>query len=273
MLTEYPPMPQWLHTDPVGSDYVEDDDTRNDSSILDDEMIESFIDKPSAGSSSALKSQGSQIGSQHCPKLALSTLQSLDLSMASCSSVTPNLDPSSSNGATRSLDTVLRVNQAAIDNVLKILECPCTANTNLALIVTIIVLKILSWYQASLERSSTGDDGSSTASAGSSSHFSSACGSRGRSPSPAAESVFMPPITIGAYQLEAEHRSRMIAQLMLTELAKMSRIVDGFSRKYCQDEPMSTEDSQSQLHFALHMFVKCRLKMTVLAAKRQLTKN
>lgn len=263
----------WLHHDQMEVNSLEDDDMGEIFSLPDDHFMEPCISDKLLGSSGNLDTTTSQAAHQHWPSLAFSTLQSVDIATACCSSFTLKLYPSSTSGSSRSLDTVLRINQAAIDNVLTILNCPCTADTNLALLVTIIVFKILSWYEASLNCSRSSGDSSMTGSASANSPFASSCGTHEGSPATGAESVFMPPITIGAYKLDDEHRGRMIAQLILTELVKLTKVVDGFSRKYGRSRPMSTEGSRNQLHFALEMFLRSRVKMAVHVAREQLDKN
>jgi Aflatoxin regulatory protein/Fungal Zn(2)-Cys(6) binuclear cluster domain len=266
---------QWLQSNPIDSNCLDDDDMQDIFTIPDLQTPEPSIQqRPTISrSNSGLNVPVGEAAHQHWPSLAFSTLQSLDIPTTCCSSFMLNLDSTSTSGSSRSLDTVLRVNQAAIDNLLTILNCPCTADSNLALLVTIIIFKILSWYEASLHCSTAPGENSTVGSARSNSPLTSSCGTHDNSPTPAVESVFMPPISIGAYQLDAEHRGRMVAQLILTELIKLNKVVDGFSQKYGRGGPMSTEDSKTQLHFALEMFLRSRLKMTILTAKEQLDKN
>lgn len=263
---------QWLHTNSVEPKCLENDDMLDIFSINDEQISETSIHKIPTEPSFGL---GSQAADQHWPSLAFSTLQSLDIPTTCCSSLTLNLDSSLTAESSRSLDNVLRVNQAAMENVLTILDCPCTADTNLALLISMIFFKILSWYEAGLNCSNNNNnsDSSTPASTMSDSPFASSPSTYASSPSLEVESVFMAPISIGAYELDAEHRRPMIAQLILTELGKMNRVVDGFSRKYGRGGAKSTENSRGQLHCALETSLRSSLKTTMLAAREQLDDN
>ena len=271
-LSEHLPTPQWLQSNSQEQGRLEEDDITN-ISTRPDQALGSGLPQQSPRSRSSLASEGVH---QHWPGLACSILQSLDTDATSCSSFTPSLNLSSESGSCRSLDRVLRVNQSARDNVLSILNCSCTADTGLALLVAMIVSKILSWYQAVLNRSCKNGDGGMAGNTGSKTSLASPSSSnhhRGSLSPAVGESVFLPPISIGAYQLDADHWGRMIAQLILTELAKMRNVIEVFSKRYGPQESMPTEDSNTQLHFALEVFLRSRLKMTIVAAREQLAQD
>lgn len=178
---------------------------------------------------------------QGCTNVAFSTLHSLQASCTSCTLV----PPSSRLVPSPSVDWVLKNNKTAITHVLNILDCPCSVNQHFSLLVTLMSSKILAWYSAILQ-----DDGSSCSSTSAPSPFS-------------PEKVTHLPITIGAFRLSEEGHSKMIAQLVLTELKKVAWAVDKFSKRYCQGA--GTMD----LVVTLESFLRASLRATTaLAAER-----
>ncbi|GJC87418.1 aurofusarin biosynthesis regulatory protein aurR1 [Colletotrichum liriopes] len=84
----------------------------------------------------------------------------------------------------------------------------------------------------------------------------------------AMSSLFVPPMTIGAYELDAENQERMIGHIVLSELGKMGRLLDSFSHKFCGPQSIATgNDSRNQLHMALEMFIRNKYSVMVVAAK------
>ncbi len=77
-----------------------------------------------------------------------------------------------------------------------------------------------------------------------------------------AESVMYLPIMIGAYRLDNEERDKMICQLVLGGLSKMSRLVEKFSKRYCQGGDGEWEEKM-QLCLRLESYLKARLKAVV----------
>ena len=176
---------------------------------------------------------------EDCMSLALSTLHSLHVQLASCSSISSSFSPAPSP----SIDNVLTNNKAAIDHTLTILNCPCSLNPHIALLLTLIGSKILAWYQA-IARNGSSPSPSSNA------------------PSPRFPETVMPmPITIGVFRLDGEDQSKMIAQLVLTELTKVGWLVDKFTKRYCQGG-VGTEE-KGELCLSLDSFLRARLKATI----------
>ncbi|RJE18771.1 hypothetical protein PHISCL_08885 [Aspergillus sclerotialis] len=238
--------------------------------------------------SSGITSQSQS--ARNCSDLAISTIQNLDLPMVSCPSlgVTNMMDEAGSTSAhwaaSRRFDTILQDNQAALDNVLTILRCPCSAKTDLAILLTTVCSRVLSWYQASLNRCTStfgsdkkrqnGHSNSMTSPAHSS--LPSMGAMRGAPPSVSnLDCVCIPSIKIGGYTLGHIHSGRMVPQLILTELVKVGEVVDAFSRTYSarkDDSPdyIASEDGGGKVHLALEAFLRNQLKAAVLTAREQL---
>ncbi|KAK5988363.1 Aurofusarin biosynthesis regulatory protein aurR1 [Cladobotryum mycophilum] len=228
---------------------------------------------------------------QHCSSALLSTLQDLGIPSASCTG---------GFAATQSLGTVLKASRSALDGALNVASCSCTPNANVALLVTSVVFRILCWYDAILQSSpgsynngcnnnNNNSDSSAASTDGDEAddlsgwpraylHGRAARFSPTRDFVDAAHhtssngpGVYVPPITIGAYELDVEDQARMIVHIVLSELAKMNRLLDGFSKKFCRKGSASLgEDNKSQLHVALEMFLRNKHSLTVLAAREKL---
>lgn len=179
---------------------------------------------------------------QGCTSVAFATLNSLQTSFTSCT-LAP---PSSKSAPSPSVDWVLKNNKTAVTHVLNILDCPCSVNQHFALLLTLMSSKILAWYSAILQ-----DDSSSCSSTSAPSPFS-------------PEKVTHLPITIGAYRLSGEDHSKMIAQLVLTELKKVGWAVDKFTKRYCQGE------RKVDLVFTLDSFLRASLRATTTLAADKL---
>ena len=176
---------------------------------------------------------------QDCMSLALTTLHSLHVRLTSCTSVSSSLSPAPSP----SIDSVLANNKVAMDNISTILDCPCSLNPHVALVLSLISSKILAWYQA-IARNGSSPPPSSNA------------------PLPCyPETVMRMPITIGVFRLEGEDQGKMIAQLVLTELTKVGWLVDKFTKRYCQGGIGAEE--KGELCLSLDSFLRARLKATI----------
>ncbi|MCJ1470649.1 hypothetical protein MMC07_009295 [Pseudocyphellaria aurata] len=178
---------------------------------------------------------------QGCTNVAFSTLQLLQASIPSCTLVPLSSKPAPSP----SVDWVLKNNKIALCHVLDILDCPCSLNQHFALLLTLMSSKILAWYSAILQNDSNSRPSTSE-------------------PSPSfPEKVTHLPITIGAYRLSGEDHSKMIAQLVLTELKKVGWAVDRFHKRYCQG------GGKMDLVVTLESFLRASLRSTLaLAAER-----
>lgn len=225
-----------------------------------------------------------------CSSLIISTIQKLDVPICPKSATpgsTASLPTVGGGMGSRSLDTILKDNHTALDNVLTILRCPCTAKTNLVLLITTVCSWVLSWYEASLGRHSSGKwcsngsdwvDGNGTWAP---SRESSTTAPLQEKPSLSSflNRVSIPSIQIGAYKIQSEQSDRIVAQLILAELVKAREVVDVFNRTYCHSNddlsnyashPVASEGSEDKMHFALAAFLRNRLKMVVLSARERL---
>lgn len=210
---------------------------------------------------------------RHCEADLVSALAKPDLPSLSCWG-----DPK----ATQNLGTILTASRSTLTCATNAMSCTCTPNDNVALLVTAVLLRILSWYHIVLENCRGPNNGSSTAPVdGCNSPPASNDGKETERPSTRdtdmsqdrseQSSLIMPPMTIGAYELDSENRERMIGHIMLSELSKMGTLLSTFSKKFC--DPQSTalgNDNRSQLFLALEMFIRNKHMATVLAVRKKL---
>lgn len=135
-------------------------------------------------------------------------------------SATSGLDKSTTNPPT--IQAVITKNEHTIEAVGTMLECSCSQDGYLLAIVSLIVFKVLSWYAAAaLTTPSSSDDNHSVQSPRS-------CQSAHQSRS---EQVLQDPAVVGSYCLDGEDSARMAAQVVLSELHRVQRLVNQLSAK------------------------------------------
>jgi hypothetical protein len=272
-----PTMPPWMsprRSEPYVT--LDDPDLTSFWSLPTKEPTSPTHDKPSQSRKT------SSLEPHRCSLLAISTIQRLESPFEPCASFAP--DPTTlAGGESRSLDAVLKDNRAAIDTLRKILNCSCTARSDLILLVATIGLRALTWYQASLERSASNVLTGATPSLLSAS-TPAAETTPGSSTSCLVGWVSIPAINIGDYRLEGDHSDRMVAQFILAELSEMKEVIDIFAHKYCQRadrmsslyssrSSLEPEGSDNRLYVELEALLRSRLKRAVLTTREQLDKH
>lgn len=92
------------------------------------------------------------------------------------------------------------------------LDCPCSLDGQLAFILALITFQILAWYDAAVK------DVDSTRPSG--------------DPRQASEQSLHVPVTIRNYQLDGFHDKPMRAQLILSELNRVVRLMELLSKRF-----------------------------------------
>lgn len=182
---------------------------------------------------------------ESCHNLASATLQNLHLPQNFCQS-----NPTSAPGGlapTSSIDQVLATNRRAIQTFHQLLQCPCSSNSGMVLGLSLIILKILSCYSAIGRSTST-----RTGTAGS---VTSEYTSGTSTPWEDREMVMDIPISMGAYQIDAEDEMHLKLQLVINELRKVSKLIDSFQGRYCRGAP-----GGDGIYGALEKFLRAELK-------------
>ncbi|KAJ5948881.1 hypothetical protein N7454_002188 [Penicillium verhagenii] len=140
-----------------------------------------------------------------CIMRAHSVLQTLHVSKEACAC---------SNGQTttpvRTLDAALKDNRMAMDTVHEILECPCANGMNVALLLLMTTHQVMESYRAILVQQSNPSSQRS------------------------APGVDLPlydiPLTIGGYLLDNEMRTKVILQVIRSEVEKMGTVFNTFAQ-------------------------------------------
>jgi hypothetical protein len=182
---------------------------------------------------------------ESCSNLASITLQSLHLPQNFCQS-SPTSAPQSP-ASTSSIDHVLATNRKAVQIFNQLLQCPCSSNSGLVLALSLIILKILSCYTAIGRSTSSARAASGSVTSGHASGSSTPWDDR--------EMVLDIPISMGAYQIDAEDEQHLKLQLVINELRKVQKLVDAFAGRYCRGAP-----GGDGIYGALEKFLRQELK-------------
>ncbi|KAI5456772.1 C6 zinc finger protein [Mariannaea sp. PMI_226] len=238
-------------------------------------------DMESSGSAASIDQMAMRLMSsimerQHCETGVITTLVKLEPPSTSCQE---------KSTSSQNLGTILTATRSALSCTFKTVSCTCTPNDNVAMLVTAVLLRILSWYDIILQNCRGSGDGSNSSRTSSSSSSSpTSQDDDGLETSSTNEhdadtlqdesdrsSIYVPPMTIGPFELDAENRERMIGHIVLSELGKMGRLLGRFSKKFCDPHSMALgNDNQSQLYLALEMFLRNKHSIAVLAARKKL---
>lgn len=176
---------------------------------------------------------------QDCASLVgstLVTLHSLRVDSGTCSTKVPN----KCTQPTYSIEQVLITNKAAMACMDKTLACPCSHNPQYALTLALMCHKILVRYEAIIKIPPT-----------------TSIPEEPHSLRP--ENFSATPITVGAYQMDAEDERRLKIQLVVNELRKMKRVVERYEEKYCIGID-GEKGQRNSIYSALENFLRSDLK-------------
>ncbi len=122
------------------------------------------------------------------------------------------------------MESVISENKQIIEAASKVLDCPCSQDEYLLAIISLVVFKIMAWYAAAAGEKSVMDHGVSA---------NNPFVARPERQNPVAfgEHVLHLPTTIGNYCVDGHDRSRMAAQLVLSELHRVQRLVNVISKR------------------------------------------
>ena len=120
------------------------------------------------------------------------------------------------------IQAVIAQNEQTTDAISSMLQCSCSQDGYLLAIISLIIFKVLGWYAAAARQTPSSGDDSRSAQSQWTSNF--------RHP-PHAEQVLQDPATVGSYRLDGEDSARMAAQLVLSKLHCVQRLVNQLSTK------------------------------------------
>lgn len=150
-------------------------------------------------------------GVHSCLTLALNILPILHIPPPTCT--VASVRPSNRNPSPfPTIDHVISTNKAIMDSITMVLSCSCSLDEHLAFILSLIAFKVMAWYAAAARDVDDND-------------------SDHDSPT-TCERVLHLPITVGNHRLEGHERSRMRAQLILSELHRVVRSVELLSKRF-----------------------------------------
>ena len=192
-----------------------------------------------------------------CSSLAQSTLESLRIIGPDSTQPWPSVE-------SKSLDSVLSTTKMAVQSVLQLLRCPCSADPHLSMLYSSITAKILNWYQLAAGVSPAAAPLGGVPSLGSSSPASSSVYSSPLSTPGSDHSTFnvhMQPLKFGLYQFDEADQQRLRRQVVLKELRKCGQLVDALAN--WQGSAQSAEQAEF-LYDVLGAWLKSELHKTVL---------
>ena len=245
-------------------------DTRRETSVS------SGIDSIEEGSSKA-----------GCAWLAASILQSLESPGA------PLKDDSQSSSASqgrlcRNLDTVISTNKAVMEILHRVPRCTCSVPGNHLVIVSAVLFMVLAWYEACLGafdraweqgvvKAGSGDLGVHRIRNRDADNLEVDASpvrqkdNLGTGPGDDhAELVCIPPIQVGSLQLGIESKRQVVAQIVLTELAKVTKVMESLTERSSSTMVGvgGYQELEGQLQFSLRAALQARIEKISQAAER-----
>ncbi|KAK4987109.1 hypothetical protein LTR66_007681 [Elasticomyces elasticus] len=156
---------------------------------------------------------------QSCFTIALNILPSLLTDCPTTCTLSSTSLNQQNSFAIPTIDSVISNNKKIIEAISTMLPCPCSLDDHLATIISIIAFKVMTWYAAAARDIPLSDSSSSSSSISS------------ESPTLPFEQVLYVPMTVGKYHLDGADHSRMRAQLVLSELHRVQRLVELLSKR------------------------------------------
>ena len=232
-----------------------------------------------------------------CVQLTSVTLRSLSLPSTYCKNAA-----TSSPFPFDTIDQAFATCRRAMTTYYTLIQCPCSHASHFELSLALIILQILGCYSAICSHSTSSSYPNSRLQTPATSISSPSNNSRNDTPfshplstvrtSQTSRSSEMgdssttnpqkltldTPITFGDYKIDAEDEQRFILQLILTELRKVTRLIDSFTARYCSASgedvrfpaPTPTLASHHRswnrgdeyVHNALEQFLRNKVKVT-----------
>ncbi|KAJ4353312.1 uncharacterized protein N0V89_005039 [Didymosphaeria variabile] len=172
-----------------------------------------------------------------CTQFAFQTLNSLYSPPASLPSAG---DFNGSSNGLPTLETVISTNKSAVDKLFVLLGCPCSSNPHFSTTIAFTIVKLLSWYQAISGASSEGDSAMNTQ----------------------MEMFSHSPISMGDFSPMSETDDAYRAQLVLTELRKVEKLIDKFSERYTKNTNHAETGIDGGVYSALESLLRTRVRDT-----------
>ncbi|KAK2767084.1 hypothetical protein FQN54_006403 [Arachnomyces sp. PD_36] len=175
--------------------------------------------------STAITSAQLHESSNGCLVHALGLLKQLfpNASTGCARSKTPE-DPAETTRHLPTIQSAVLENAQTIDAISNMLQCPCSQDDYLLMVMSLIVFKVLGWYAAAARGTPTaGADDIPSSQTNSLPHWGESKSSRH------IERVLQIPAVVGGYCIDGEDQARMAGQLVLSELHRAQRLVNQLS--------------------------------------------
>ncbi|KAH6673161.1 hypothetical protein B0J14DRAFT_65395 [Halenospora varia] len=156
-----------------------------------------------------------------CMTVAVGILQALHVAPGSCD-VLANQRGKHLQKAIPTIDHALATNKETIDSLERVIECSCSLNPELYLILTLVASKLIAWYGAVARCDHQLNTGLLD----------------NNMPNMAPERVRYLPITLGMYHLAGESEEKMRAQLVLRELNRAVGLVGRLAQRFCHSNSL-----------------------------------
>ena len=221
-----------------------------------------------------------------CAWIAASVLQSLESPGAAFKQ---NSQPSSATqGKTRrNLDTVISTNKSVIQIVHRISRCTCSAPSNHLVMISSVLFIVLAWYEACLNACEHASEqavrravSENQGVRGKRHQTTDFFGEEGETAIynenytyDRAELVYIPPIQVGSLQLGMESKRQVVAQIVLTELAKVTKVMENVIEKsssvsFMNFDGSGYQDLEAQLQYSLQVALQMRIEKISQAAEK-----
>ncbi|KAL9114752.1 MAG: hypothetical protein Q9227_001431 [Pyrenula ochraceoflavens] len=172
------------------------------------------------------------VSDSHCGCLlqALSLLKQLSPNASRRCTAQLSRGYENSRSHLRPLQVVIADNEQTIKVISSMLSCPCAQDGYLLAIMSLIVFKVLGWYAAAARETTESEEGHVSAS----------------SSNNALHHLGHDLQASGSYYIESEDQGRMAAQLVLSELHRVQRLVNTLSIRLKDHKAWNQEDGKSR---------------------------
>lgn len=164
------------------------------------------------------------------------------------------------------LGEILQTSRSALQTASKVVSCTCSANSDVALLTTSVLLRITGLYEAVLRSSSTSgaDAGAARDPASPDGHLVKAdCGMD-------PPSYGMPSMSIGNYEIALEDRPAFLMNVLQSEVKKMGAVLDLFSKKFCSNGLSLADNNDERFNLILERFIRMRHNTTLTEIRKRL---
>lgn len=205
------------------------------------------VPSPMASAPLPTPSGPATLGNHDCTQFAFETLNSLYAPSESHPAVG---DFKNTNDGLPALDVVLSTTKAAVGKLSILLDCSCSSNPHFSTTISLIITKILSWYQAIAKMNQQGEDTPLLTQM---------------------EAFTCPSMSLGAFR--PEHEDTFRTNLILSELQRIEKLIDKFSERYCRAVNAAETGIEGSVYTALENLLRTRVRDTFKITMRTAPEN